>query len=81
MTNNSTPSRFIVRRGTVLWMIWDRDTRRPAKLGRARFAIELTEEQARELVEQLKLVDGETSPERRSEVVLSASCRMLSSRR
>ena len=55
-----TESRFLVRQGAEhgQWMVWDRDIRRPAKLGRG-LATGLSEEQARQLLVQLKLAYGE----------------------
>ena len=49
------PPRFIIRKGTVrsTWMVWDRKIRAPAKLERGTLAAGLSEEQARQLLEQL----------------------------
>jgi hypothetical protein len=59
MTEQPTPSRFFVRKGTVqgTWMVWDRNIRRPARLERG-WATGLSEERARELAEQLRLAYG-----------------------
>ena len=40
-------------------MIWDRELRGPAKLGLVGLACDLSEEQARKLLVQLKLARGE----------------------
>lgn len=55
-----TESRFLVRQGAEhsQWMVWDRDIRRPAKLKRG-LASGLSEEQAQELLVQLRLAYGE----------------------
>ena len=49
MTERSPP-RFMVRKGTEAgtWMVWDRETRYPAKLHNG-FAIRLSEQWAQEL--------------------------------
>ena len=54
MTNQPTTSRFVLRKGAVegKWMIWDRERRGPARLMRG-LACELSEEQARKLLENL----------------------------
>jgi hypothetical protein len=54
MTNQPTTSRFVLRKGAVKnkWMIWDRERRGPARLLRG-LACELSEEQARKLLENL----------------------------
>jgi hypothetical protein len=54
MTGQPTESRFVVRKDA--WgklMIWDRNIRRPAELERGR-AVGLSEEQARQIIEQLR---------------------------
>ena len=60
MTDQPTASRFVLRKGAVQgkWMIWDRELRGPAKLERG-LACDLSEEQARKLLVQLKLAHGE----------------------
>jgi hypothetical protein len=59
MTNQPTTSRFVLRKGAVQdkWMIWDRERRGPARLLRG-LACELSEEQARKLLEHLTRVDS-----------------------
>ena len=59
MTEKASLSRFIVRQGAVTntWMVWDRQTRRPARTGGA-LATNLSEEQARELREKLTRDQG-----------------------
>lgn len=54
MTDQPTVSRFILRKGAVegKWMIWDRRIRAPARL-QSGLASELSEEDARQLLEQL----------------------------
>ena len=54
VTDQPTESRFVVRKDA--WgklMIWDRNIRRPAELERGR-AVGLSEEQARQIIEQLR---------------------------
>ena len=50
----TTTSRFVLRKGAAegKWMIWDRERRGPAKLERG-LACDLSEEQARQLLEHL----------------------------
>ena len=66
MADSPTASRFLVRRGPLqdTWMIWDREIHGPAKLGRGCLATALTEERARELVEQLKVRFADGRPPR-----------------
>jgi hypothetical protein len=47
--------RFVVRKGAVkdTWMVWDRETQRPAKINHRSLATGLSEEQAREMSEIL----------------------------
>jgi hypothetical protein len=46
--------RYLVRMGSKGWMVWDRQARAPARLGRdGRPAIDLTDEQAREIKDEL----------------------------
>jgi hypothetical protein len=46
--------RYLVRMGSKGWMVWDRQARAPARLGRdGRPVIGLTEEQAREIRDEL----------------------------
>jgi hypothetical protein len=54
VTDQPTTFRFVLRKGTVegKWMIWDRERRGPARLERG-LACELSEEQARNLLEHL----------------------------
>jgi hypothetical protein len=53
-------SRFLVRQAAERgqWMVWDRQTGRVARLERG-LASRLSEEQARQLLVQLKLAHGE----------------------
>jgi len=55
--------RYLVRMGIKGWMVWDRQARAPARLGRdGRPVIGLTEEQAREIRDELDqnhIADGE----------------------
>jgi hypothetical protein len=55
-----TGSRFLLRKGAEhgQWMVWDRQTGRVARLERG-LASQLSEEQARQLLVQLKLAHGE----------------------
>jgi hypothetical protein len=46
-------TRYLVRRGTRNWMVWDRHGRGPARLEGGRPAVGLTEEQAREIRDEL----------------------------
>ena len=46
-------TRYLVRKGTTHWMVWDRDGRAPARLEGGRPAVGLTEEQAREIKDEL----------------------------
>jgi len=59
MTDQPTTSRFVLRKGAVegKWMIWDRERRGPARLLRG-LACELSEEQARKLLERLTRADS-----------------------
>ena len=59
MTDQPTTSRFVLRKGAVQdkWMIWDRERRGPARLLRG-LACELSEEQARKLLERLTRADS-----------------------
>ena len=54
--------RYLVRMGSKGWMVWDRQARAPAMLGRdGRPAIDLTDEQAREIRDELNknhIADG-----------------------
>jgi hypothetical protein len=60
MTGQPTESRFLLRKGAVpgQWMIWDRNIRRPAELERGR-AVGLSEDQARQILKQLREAYGE----------------------
>jgi hypothetical protein len=62
MTGPPAEPRFLVRKGAHLgeWMVWDRQTRRPAIFER-RHAVGLSEEQAKRLLEQLTGNDGSGS--------------------
>ena len=54
-------SRYLVRMGNKGWMVWDRQRREPARLEGGRPVIELTEEQAREISDELNknnIADG-----------------------
>jgi hypothetical protein len=59
MTNQPTTSRFVLRKGAAegKWMIWDRELRGPVRLERG-LACELSEEQARKLLEHLTPTDS-----------------------
>jgi hypothetical protein len=46
-------TRYLVRKGSTGWMVWDRHAREPARLKEGRPAVELTEEQAREIKDKL----------------------------
>ena len=46
-------ARYLVRKGSTGWMVWDRHGRAPARLERGQPAIGLTEEQAREIKDEL----------------------------
>ncbi len=46
-------TRYLFRMGSKGWMVWDRHARAPARLEGGRPAIELTEEQAREIRDEL----------------------------
>jgi hypothetical protein len=56
MTDQPTESRFVVRKDAQgKWMIWDRSARRPAtSLSRGVDTTGLSEEEARQILEQLK---------------------------
>jgi hypothetical protein len=60
MTDQPTASRYVLRKGAVhgQWMIWDRQGRGPAKLERG-WAVGLSENQARQLLDQLTQTDGD----------------------
>jgi len=47
------PERYLVRRGTKGWMVWDRDRREPARVEDGRPVVELSEEQARRIKDEL----------------------------
>ena len=46
-------TRYLFSMGSKGWMVWDRHARAPARLEGGRPAIELTEEQAREIRDEL----------------------------
>jgi hypothetical protein len=46
-------TRYLVRKGTTHWMVWDRHGRAPARLEGGRPAVGFTEEQAREIKDEL----------------------------
>ncbi|RXG96360.1 hypothetical protein [Bradyrhizobium zhanjiangense] len=52
----TTPSRFVLRKGAMegKWMVWDRQLRGPARLDRG-IAAELSEDDARKIIKQLRL--------------------------
>ena len=53
-----------VRMGSKGWMVWDRQRREPARLEGGRPVIELTEERAREIRDELNknhIADGQAS--------------------
>ena len=58
--DHPTEPRFMVRRDAKpgRWMVWDRQTRGPALLEHGR-ATGLSEEEAREILEELRLAYGE----------------------
>jgi hypothetical protein len=47
------PTRYIVRKGSVRWMVWDRHIREPARLEEGRPAVWLTKEQAQKIKDEL----------------------------
>jgi len=54
-------TRYLVRMGSKGWMVWARLARAPARLEGGRPVIELTEEQAREISDELNknnIADG-----------------------
>jgi hypothetical protein len=54
VTSAAILTRYLVRMGSKNWMVWDRQARAPARLGEmGRPAIDLTEEQAREIRDEL----------------------------
>ena len=56
MANNTPPPgpRFIVRKGSVDWMVYDRELKRPAQLGKdGHFGERLTKEEAEQLKQRL----------------------------
>ena len=46
-------TRYLVRKGSTGWMVWDRHARGPARLEEGRPAVGRTEEQAREINDEL----------------------------
>jgi hypothetical protein len=52
MSDEVPPPRFLVRMGNRGFMVWDRQAKGPAKFN-GRQAVQLTEEQARELKDHL----------------------------
>ena len=50
-------SRYLVRMGNKGWMVWDRQRREPARLEGGRPVIELSEERAREIRDELNKND------------------------
>jgi hypothetical protein len=57
MTEQSPLARYLVRKGTRDWMVWDREAKAPAML-RGRLAIRLSEERAREIKDELIKIAG-----------------------
>ena len=54
-------TRYLVRKGSTGWMVWDRHARGPVRLEEGRPAVGLTEEQAREISDELNknhIADG-----------------------
>ena len=49
--------RYLVRMGSKGWMVWDRQRREPARLEGGRPVIELSEERAREIRDELNKND------------------------
>jgi hypothetical protein len=47
------PTRYLVRKGTRGWMVWDRHARKPASLEEGRPAVWLSEEQAQKIKDEL----------------------------
>jgi hypothetical protein len=47
------PTRYLVRKGSTGWMVWDRHTREPARLEEGRLAVWLTEQQAQKIKDEL----------------------------
>jgi hypothetical protein len=60
MTDLASITRYLVRKGSVAgtWMIWDRTRRGPARLEHG-WATELSEERARQLLEELTPTNGD----------------------
>jgi hypothetical protein len=46
-------ARYLVRKGTTGWMVWDRHAREPARLEEGRPAVRLTEKQAQKIKDEL----------------------------
>jgi hypothetical protein len=46
-------TRYLVRMGSKGWMVWDRQTGAPGRLEEGRPAVDLTEERAREIRDEL----------------------------
>ena len=62
VTGAAILTRYLVRMGSKGWMVWDRHARAPARLEGGRPVIGLTEEQAREIRDELTknhIADGE----------------------
>jgi hypothetical protein len=57
--------RYLIRRGTAGWMVWDRDRRGPAKFSGRQFT-GLSETEAKALERCLNLHQPESSPGRRT---------------
>jgi hypothetical protein len=47
------PTRYLVRKGSTGWMVWDRHAREPARLEEGRPAVWLTKEQAQKIKDEL----------------------------
>jgi hypothetical protein len=54
-------ARYLARMGSKGWMVWDRHARAPARLEGGRPVIDLTEEQAREISDELNKNPSEPS--------------------
>jgi hypothetical protein len=61
MSDRRPPSRFLVRRGTTGYMVWDRERRGPAEINNRRIT-RLAKEEADALRDQLEeLHDGQSA--------------------
>ena len=65
VTGAAILTRYLVRMGSKNWMVWDRQARAPARPEGGLPVIGLTEEQAREIRDELTknhIADGELGP-------------------